>query len=271
MQQIIIKGYAGMTHMFACIFYALNLSDKLRENYNIQTMVYHDWRGWECFNEIFDVSHSNYNNERFINTKNLQYVIANKFAHQPETIIQVDASLTRPYSAYELFTTLRLKPRLLSIFKEKYDWLNNGQYTAVQFRGSDMFKNKNITLEYFLNKCDITIKEILSMTDNIILLTSDNQDVLLKYVDNKRVFTTSISLDLHDKGIALPIHQKLHDANKSFTNNLFTPFDVCFNSFLDFLLLVHSRNLFADNISGYGQTAHKIHKELKDNPSLRLS
>lgn len=271
MQKIVIKGYAGMTHMFGSVFYALKFSEQLRENEGIKTQVYHNWVGWECFNDVFDVIHPNYCKDSFINFENLQYIVANKFSNQNNVIIQVDASLTRPYTACELFTTLKLKPTLLLNFKEKYAQLNNGQYTAVQFRGSDMFKNKNITLEYFLNKCDITIKKILSTTDNIILLTSDNQDVLLKYVDNKRIFTTSIGLDLHNKGITLPIHQKLHDANKSFTNNLFTPFDVCFNSFLDFLLLVHGRNLFADNISGYGQTAHRIHKQLKSNPNLRLT
>lgn len=271
MQKIVIKGYAGMTHMFGSVFYALNFSEQLKKTQGIETQVYHDWRGWECFNDVFDIDHPNYCADNFNNSEKLDYVVANKFLNQTNAIVQVDSSLTRSYSAYDLFTTIKLKPNLLAIFKKKYDQLNNGKYTAAQFRGSDILKNKNITLEYFLAKCDDTIKNILSATDNIILLTSDNQDVLIKHVDNKRIFTTSISLNLHSKGIILPIHQKLHDPDKAFTNNLFTTFDVCFNSFLDYMLLVHSENLFADNNSGYGQTAHRIHKELKDNPSLRLA
>jgi hypothetical protein len=271
MQQIVIKGFSGMTHMLYCTTSALIFSDTL-DFLNVQNVLYHEWRGWECFNNIYKINHKNYNNESlpFTDTSNfynLKNIDMSNICIPPNVILHVDATSHTNITpglritAEMFFKYFSLTEKYQRCLNEKISALNNGKYIALQFRGSDVCRNKQISREDFLSFCDQKINEKKKANPNVvILLASDNQDVLIKHVDNKHIFTNSIAYELYKKDILLDFHQTLHTPNKSFANELFTCEQICANAALDLFLLAYSKKLFADTKSGFGQWAVMLNK-----------
>ena len=271
MQQIILKGYTGMGHMLRCTSEALDLSDYL-DKQNIDNIVYHhEWVSWECFNNIYTINHKNYTSNSFNNTSNYPIVLVNTLDNNNliDTckVLQVNAvgckNIITPtvLTGKRFFEIFSLTKKYSDILQQRTQELNDGNYIGVHFRGSDMCKHKNISKESFLEQCDKTIQRVKNENKtSIILLASDNQEVLTKYVDNKHIFTYSLPYELYKKGVILDFKTRLHCNNIDFLQNKFVIEDVCSNSALDFYLLINSKKFYPCGHSSFGWMVRAFHR-----------
>ncbi len=273
MQQILIKGTAGMSHMLCSTTAALEISEYF-DSINIQNVLYHNWNGWECFNNIYDVKHKNFSSNQFVNDSNkqiipIQQLDKNNLSIPSNCIIQIDANrvsnfLTKSYFYERFFDTFSLTQKYQNILEKRMLELNSRNYVAVQIRGSDICRNKNISQKELLLYCEKTLDIVKEKhKDEVILLTSDNQDVLIKYVDNNQIFSYSLPYQLYKNNIKLNFDQRLHCTNIEFTQGLYDLEYICSDTALDFFLLINSTSLYADIKSGFGQVVNQLHKKAK--------
>jgi len=286
MYTLLLHGHSGgLTHSLASLHYSISLSEKIKTIFNRDVTIYNNWRTSLEFNNIIHVDYSSYANivpsslkiDDFIEISKLaeKYNVnipelLNPKTHFDESNIIVNAASTSNLPKnFNFFTTYKLQPTILEEARHLYKKLDNGNYTSVHFRGSDILKNKKIDYTNFLNNSSKKIEDILKTANNKILLTSDNQDIMSKYVDNKKIFSYSLVYNLLQKNITLDKHQRLHCSDISQKHPV-TEYDVLKSSVIDLFLMTHSKTLYADVISGFGQTANGLHKELQHNVALRV-
>lgn len=275
-QQIFLKGNAGLTHMLASTHYALNLSEDLNEK-GIECEIFHDWLCFQSFYQIFDIQHKNFCKSK-IDTPNNSLEIKNidlNNLQMPYVPIKITADNTAGLRRFEeFFKIYKLTNACFYIFEQKYNQFNCGNYAVIHTRGSCMIKNKhNGDYQSFLDRQNKRIEHAISCIPNDakILFISDNQDLLVKYVDEQKIYSTSIALELYKQGIKISEKIALHSPNKDYAQGVVSEFDICFNAVLDLYLLAHAKYVYPDvEHSGFAQTGYSLYKLINQNKELRL-
>ena len=276
-QQIFIKPRGvGLTHMLACTAYGINLSDDLNKK-GIECEIICDCLAWECFHQIFNVQHKNFLGKqldaptKLINARDLNINDINTATLPIEITADSTAHLRDRSTFFEVY---KLTQPCLSKFTRVYKSFNNGEYAVIHVRGGDMLQNKynNDYNSFLLINQERINKAIENIPSSLkVLLVSDDQEILVKNVDNKRVFSTSIALNLYKKNIIIPKNIAMHSANKSYAQGAVSKFDICFNAVLDLFLMAHSKEIYPDvKNSGYAQQGGFLFNMLQKNPHKRL-
>ncbi len=267
----------GLTHTLATTTFGLNFSDSLNKH-NINNVIFFDCPNFRSFHEIFNVQHKNFSKQiiepPIAGTKLSNSYEETEYLNFLEKTVIITADNIGKMDNEIFLKTYQLTPICLKMLQNSYTELDNGNYATIHVRGSCVIKNKhkgdyNCFMKRQTDRIENAIKEIPKYLK--ILLISDNQDVLLKYVDNKRVFTTSIAFKMYERGITLPPEIKLHGLDKNFYQNSFTNFDVDFSGVMDLFLMAHSKMIYPDQeYSGYAQTGKGLYNTLMSRPDLRL-
>jgi len=275
---------AGLTHSLATLNYSIFLSEKIKNDTNKNIIIYNNWKISKEFHNIINVNYSSYANtsnnslkiDDFIeisklaqkhNVSNQELLNTTTILNENNIILNAASTSGLPKNFY-FFNIYKLQPIILEEISSFYSTLDNGNYTSVHFRGSDILKNKNIDYTDFLINSSKKIEDVIKNSSNKILLTSDNQDIISKYVDEKKVFSYSLVYDLFKKGIIIDSHQRLHCSDICKKHSV-TEYDVLKSSVIDLFLMAHSKTLHADVISGFGQTANGLWRELQNNKAFR--
>ena len=278
MQQIFVRGNAGLCHMLTTTNGALNLSEFLNAQ-GIGCEIYHDWIGWQCWYDIFEVQHKCFDRNKKLtpkdnveirDIKNISLIQEAIAKNLPMRVTQyVQCGLNNPEDFFHIY---KLTQKTLQHLQKSYDELDKGEYIAIHCRGGDMIRLKyQEGFDMFFKTQILRIDNILkNQHSNIkVLLVSDNQEILQHYVDNKRVFSTSIALKLLNQNVVIPQLQALHSTDKSYTKNLATEFDMCLSSVQDLFLMAHSKSLYSDHTnSSFSQTGLFLHRQLQKHPNL---
>lgn len=272
-QQIIVKGFAGLTHMLCVINYALDLSEKINA-LGLECEVFYDWAIFKNFHKIFQVQHKNFSKNNFFYSNIEEQLYAkkidiNKLQDNNKPIV-ADSSCTAAIK--NITQTYKLSDEVFNKFKQNYLSLNKGNYAAIHVRGSDRIAGKYENYSDFLEKkiknTQLQIEENIKK-DLITLICSDNQDILCKFVNNNNVFSFSLPYELHKKNITFHYNDTLHKNHSKYSTS-FDSFESDSNAVIDLYLLMHAKSLHADLNSGFGQIAADQHKKLQNNPELKI-
>ena len=268
-------GGTGLGHTLASFNYAVKMSEFFIER-GVDISLYFKWRNHDSFLNLYDV------NLKFFKSEDPEMFInnADSYRHDPKSEIEwvnlqshnniiLDARSTSPPDYDFLFKTISLKPhiskQLLDIIKNELDC---GDYTVIHVRGGDQIKNKyNSNFEDFFETNCKRIDDIILKTNNKILLCTDNQDLVKKYVDNKTVFSKSLVYELYKENVhvdsSYSIHSRLvnEQPHLTYRSNL--------SAVIDLYLLIFCKTLYADSPnSGYAQLATRLNRIfLKNNVS----
>ena len=299
MKNIIISGHAGMGHMLCSCNFAFNLSDKL-SSLGIENKVYHrNWHGWESFSRVFNISHPNFSSKneeiddalaargldwavyghqvykrKGVNGREITSKISRDYIEELSSMflktkdfnenICVSPDQTDDRDLKDFFNLYGMQPYLQTQFQDMYNLLNKGNYVGIHVRGSDRIFNKNESYEDFLAVQVGRINKILIEVpdESAILIASDNQDILKRFVDNRKIFSASIAYHLYKKGISLPASESsCFCKSKNFWMELgYEREQVSGNALLDFYLLAKSRKFYASEYSGWAGMINKLMK-----------
>lgn len=268
-------GGTGLSHTLASFNYAIKMCEFFIEQ-GVDISLYFKWRNHDSFLSLYDVNLKFFKSEdpvMFINN-------ADSYRHAPKSEIEwvnlqshnniiLDARCTSSPDYDFLFKTISLKPhiskQLLDIIKNELDC---GDYTVIHVRGGDQIKNKyNSNFEKFLETNCKRIDDIILKSNNKILLCTDNQDLVKKYVDNKTIFSKSLVYELYKENVyvdsSVSLHTQLLGENPHliYRSNL--------SAIIDLYLLIFCKTLYADSPnSGYAQLATRLNRIfLKNNVS----
>ncbi len=157
-----------------------------------------------------------------------------------------------------------MQPYLQTQFQDMYNLLNEGNYVGIHVRGSDRVFNRNESYEDFLAVQTDRINKILMKVpgESAILIASDNQDILKRFVDNRKIFSASIAYHLYKKGISLPASESsCFCKSKNFWMQLgYEREQVSGNALLDFYLLVKSKKFYASEYGGWTGIINELRK-----------
>jgi len=277
MLQIYINPHGtGLTHTLACTNFGLNLSDKLDQE-GISNVLFYDCPNLKTFHDIFDVQHKNFSKKPAqtpLDSIEVNNINCQSLDYKNQTFKITANSPAKLNNPLDFFKIYKLIPRCFSLFEEAYNNLDKGKYATIHIRGSCIIKNKhNGDYSYFLERQEKRIQEAIKEIpqDLKILLISDNQDLLVKYVDETRVVSTSIPFKMYKQGVTLTPQTKLHCLNKSYTQDKFTAFQIDFSGVLDLFLMAHGKLIYPDTeYSGYAQTGRELYNRLLKHCELRL-
>ena len=261
-------GGTGLGHTLTSFNYAIQMSEFLIAS-GVDVSLYFKWRCHSSFLNIYDVNIPYFNSSDpvdLLNTSNCyKYKAKNKtdwnelYKH---TNIVVDADSTATLEYDFLFKVVRPKSQVCEqIISIVNNLLDCGHYTAIHVRGSDQIGRKfNLDYEKFLKFHFKRIDDIILNTNNKILLCSDNQDIVMKYVDNKKIFSTSLVYDLYNESVIIKPECALHSGLIYQQPHMDERVDL--SATIDLFLLIFSNELYADVAnSGYAQLAAKFNKE----------
>jgi hypothetical protein len=253
----------GLMHTLVSFNYAIKMSNFLvSEGRNVN--LFFKWRCHESLLNLIDVNltyFKGYYTLPLINIPDCYLYKKNTIDwsclhNYTNVLLNTDSVCELEYDF--LFNTVRPIPQICKqIINIVDNELDCGNYTAIHVRGGDQIRNKyNSDYEKFLKLHCERIDDIVLNTNNKILLCTDSQDIVMKYVDNKKIYSKSLVYDLHKENIVIPndcaIHSKLPHIGER----------VDLSAIIDFYLLFFSKKLYADvNNSGYAQVATKLNKE----------
>lgn len=268
-------GGTGLCHTLASFNYAIKMSDFFIER-GVDISLYFKWRNHDSFLNLYDV------NLKFFKSEDPEMFINNSdsYRHDPKGEIEwvnlqshnniiLDARSTSTPDYDFLFKTISLKPhiskQLLDIIKNELDC---GDYTVIHVRGGDQIKNKyNSNFEKFLETNCKRIDDIILKSNNKILLCTDNQDLVKKYVDNRTIFSKSLVYELYKENVYVDSSCAVHSQLLSTYSHL--TYRSNLSAVIDLYLLIFCKTLYADSPnSGYAQLATKLNRIfLKNNVS----
>lgn len=282
---LLYGGSAGLSHALYTINYAISLAEKLLKTGHENVRIYNAWRCIKDFDQIFDVTYPYYSKHsfdlsrlnNFITIQDLseRYGVTIKDLLKEEititekNIILNAASTAKLPSTLNFFEVYKLQLHVFKKLKNYYTTLDAGNYIGIHFRGSDILKNKKINYEDFLSDASKKIEHIASDNACKILLASDNQDIIVKYVDNEKIFSYSLVYTLFQKNVIIENTQRLHCSDLTARTGV-SEYEILENATVDKFLLAHSKKLYADLNSGYGQDANYLFSTLQKNKNLRI-
>jgi len=175
------------------------------------------------------------------------------------------------------FQYLCLTNTFRDYLREKYIRIkNNDGYIAIHYRISDYFikyykndivnNNELFSRKYtdYINKCCDYINN--KAKNNKILLCTDNLDIILRCVDNIKIFSFSFSKTLIlDKGIDANSFDQFHGIhiNKYYESFNISSYDLYLNTYLDYFLMVLSDELIVSDLGQFSKSAAKLKNFLK--------
>lgn len=281
------RRFPGFMHMLSCIWYSLQLCERYNKLFSSNLQVFFEYAAWNnILKTHLNINSINFNHAPVKLTKNNyplnRHVHRFKYEHLSDTHLQYLYKLTQPIDGCQLVVTsayiAQIKPDtffnlfkptelLKNLIKEKVQLLDNN-YVAIHLRGSDKLAVCYSEFEHFEKRgIDLIEKARKEHSDKKILLCSDNQEFLVKYVDEKTIFSNSLPFLLAKDKKILPRDASVHGLMLTNSFNI-SGEDVNINTLLDFYLMVLSTVLYYDNNSGYSCYAYSFNNHLKNNIEL---
>lgn len=275
LQGIVLRGNAGMAHMQRSITYTIKLVDAIKERRGVIIPIYFQWCGWNCFDQIFKVMHSQFelSNINVQNYKKLYIEQLHPLIEFPDSYIDnilqhkglavVDNRCQTTFTIEKHFQTFKITQQVKAKLQECIQQLGT-DYVAVNCRGSDYIKLKYKSVEEFIEiKSDLLNSLKKLYTQQKIVLCTDSQKLAAMFVDNKHIFSFGVAYQLHERGLILDDYRTVHGLR---TGNEFqlSEYDINLDGVIDHYLMFTSKKTHADSITGFGQRAAAAYNFLKD-------
>lgn len=262
---------SGFTNIIKTLWGGMRLFDAYFQKYNIRLPLIFNCDIWNLVEQFYSIDYQpfsvkdlDYKNLKILHIRDAESAASLAGTSLTDYIHTCEQTTLHFYKQYTIppavfFNRFKLQPTAAALIKEKQEQIN-GPYVAVHIRGGDYVCKYQSYEQFITENSRFLEKVILENSDKKILLCTDDQAILSKYVDNSKVFSFSINYELLQKKCVVPADKSLHTSLHLLQDYNISNYDVCLSTFLDFYLLVYSSKLHTNqhNYSTYAEMALQL-------------
>lgn len=277
-QGYVYLKHSGFVNIINTIWGAIRLFEEYNKRFNTILPIYYNCFLWNNITNFFNIDYPNflikeldYKSLSILNIRDAETMSSKQNEDLCSFINTVDETTLHFYKQYKIppkvfFSKFKLNSKLITKALQLQEKLDS-KYIGLHIRGGD-YGFKYSCYEEFIKINSNFIESILTNeTNNKVLLCTDDQTLLNKYVDDINIFNFSLYKDLIQQNKFIPPNKSLHTSPELMKDFNISEEIMCVGTILDFYLLLFSIRLYTNQheYSTFAEALTRYNKYITQN------
>jgi hypothetical protein len=256
-QGYVYLKHSGFVNIINTIWGAVRLFEEYNRQFNTILPIYYNCFLWNNILNYFQVDYPkffveelSYSSLSILNIRDAESVcflenkdLCNYINTAPQTTLHFYKQYKVPPHLF--FNKFKLSSHIATTVLQHQEKLNLN-YVGIHVRGGDYGGKYSSYEEFVKTNSDFIEKIIDSHSKDKILLCTDDQTLIHKYVDDVTVHNFSLYKSLIHQNKIIPPNRSLHTSPEIMNNFGVSNEDMCVGTILDFYLLLFSSKLYTN-------------------------